>query len=121
MDLTPREKGKVEGEELELPRWDMTIKTINQFDNEDLYFYRKKGVFVFGVKYPGNAATARLASQDIILKIEKKEVTTLEEVKRIHAEAMKNIKKKHRILFTVLRNGLMRQVVLDFSRDYEKE
>jgi len=94
---------------------------VNQFDNEDLYFYRKKGVFVYGVKYPGNAGTAGLASQDIILKIEKTEVTTLEDVKKIHTEAMKNIKTKHRILFTILRNGLMRQVVLDFSRDYEKE
>lgn len=121
VDLTPREKGKVEGEELELPRWDMTIKTINQFDNKDLYFYRKKGVFVYGVKYPGNGATAGLTSRDIILKIEKNEVTTLEDVKKIHTEAMKNIKTKHRILFTILRNGLMRQVVLDFSRDYEKE
>lgn len=121
VDLTPREKGKVEGEELELKRWDMTIKTINQFDNEDLYFYRKKGVFVYGLKYPGNASTARLASQDIILKIDNNEVTTLEDVKKIHTEAIKNIKTKHRILFTILRNGLMRQVVLDFSRDYEKE
>ena len=121
VDLTPREKGKVEGEELELPRWDMTIKTINQFDNEDLYFYRKKGVFVYGVKYPGNAATASLASRDIILKIANNEVTTLEDVKKIHAEAVKKIKAKHRILFAILRNGLMRQVVLDFSRDYEKE
>ena len=121
LSLTPREKGKVEGEELELPRWDLTIKTINQFDNEDLYFYRKKGVFVYGVKYPGNASTAGLASQDIILKIEKNEVATLEDAKKIHTQAMKDIKTKHRMLFTILRNGLMRQVVLDFSRDYEKE
>ncbi|KKL18533.1 hypothetical protein LCGC14_2474560, partial [marine sediment metagenome] len=32
-----------------------------------------------------------------------------------------NIEKKHRIVFTILRNGLMQQKVLDFSRDYEKE
>ena len=121
LSLTPREKGKVEGDELELPRWDMTVKTINQFDNEDLYFYRKKGVFVYGVKFPGNAALARLASQDIILKIGEQEVATLADVKKIHAEAMKNIKTRHRVLFTILRNGLMRLAVLDFSRDFEKE
>ncbi|KKL69153.1 hypothetical protein LCGC14_2117800, partial [marine sediment metagenome] len=81
VELTPREKGKVEGEELDCPRWDMTVKAINQFDNEDLYFYRKKGIFVFGVKYPGNAINAKLQIEDIILRIGDKEVETLEDVK----------------------------------------
>lgn len=121
ISVTPREKGKVEGEELDCPRWDLTVKTINQFDNPDLYFHRKKGVFVFGVKRPGNAGSAGLRRQDIVVKIDGKEVTTLEDVKKIHEEALANVARKHRILFTMLRNGLMRQVVLDFSRDYEKE
>ena len=121
VELTPREKGKVEGEELDCPRWDMTVKAINQFDNEDLYFYRKKGIFVFGVKYPGNAINANLQIEDIILQIGGKEVKTLEDIKKIHKEAFDNIEKKHRIVFTILRNGLMQQKVLDFSRDYEKE
>jgi len=43
-EITPREKGHVEGEELDCPRWDFTVKEINQFDNEDLYFYQKEGV-----------------------------------------------------------------------------
>jgi len=119
--LTPREKGKVEGEELDCPRWDVTVKTINQFDNPDLYFYCKKGVYVFGVKYPGNASSAGLSGQDIILKIDGKKVTTLEDIKKAHKEALANIKKKHKILFVVQRGGLMRQVLLDFSRDYERE
>ena len=121
LTLTPREKGKVEGEELELPRWDMTVKTINQFDNEDLYFYCKKGVFVYGVKWPGNAQAAGLKRDDILLKIEGQEVKTLEDVKKINAAAIKNVTTKHRVLLTILRNGLMRQLVMDFSRDYEKE
>ena len=121
VNVTPREKGKVQGDDLELPRWDLTVKTINQFENEDLYFYRKEGVFVYGVKYPGNASKAGLASQDIILKIGGKVVKTLDDVKKIHAEAVQNVQKEHRILLTLLRNGLMQQLILDFSRDYEKE
>ena len=39
----------------------------------------------------------------------------------IDAEAIANVATKHRIVFTIMRGGLMRQVVLDFSRDYEKE
>jgi serine protease Do len=121
VSLTPRKKGKVEGEELDCPRWDLTVKAINQFDNPDLYFHRKKGVFVYGIKYPGNAGNANLSEQDIVTKIDGKEVKTLEDVKKIHKTALENIKKKHRIVFTLLRNGLMCQVVLDFERDYEKE
>jgi serine protease Do len=121
IEITPREKGKVEGEELECRRWDLTVKTINQFENSDLYFHRKSGVFIFGVKYPGNAANAGLQSQDIVLKIGGTEVSTLDDTKRLHKEALDGIGTKHRAVFTVLRNGLMRQVVLDFSRDYSKE
>ncbi len=121
VELTPREKGKVEGDELDCPRWDMTLKTINQFDNRDLYFYRKEGVFVYGIKYPGNAGNSGLSEQDIILRIDGKEVKTLEDVKAIHAEAIANVATKHRMVFTIMRSGLMRQIVLDFSRDYEKE
>ena len=121
INLTPREKGKVEGEELDCPRWDLTVKAINQFDNPDLYFYSKKGVFIYGVKYPGNAATYGLGTEDIVLKIGQEKVATLADVKRIHKAALKNIQTTHRIVFTVLRNGLTHQVILDFSRDTEKE
>jgi serine protease Do len=120
IDFAPREKGKVEGDELDCPRWDITVKTINQFDNPELYRHVKEGIFVYGVKYPGNASSV-LARQDIILKIDGKEVRTLEEVKAIHAEALKNVGSNPKIRFDVLRNGLMRQLVLDFSRDFERE
>jgi len=121
LTMTPREKGRVEGEELDCPRWNMTVKQINQFDNPDLYFYRKEGVFIYGIKYPGNASRAGLERQDVILKMEGADVKTLADVETIYDEAVANIDKKHRVLFQVLRNGLMRQIVLDFSRDYERE
>jgi serine protease Do len=117
----PREKGKVEGEELDCPRWDFTAKQINQFDNPDLFFYRDKGVFIFGVKEPGNAAIAGLRPHDIVIKIEGKDVTTLEDIKAAHKTAIDGIETKHRLTLTVLRNGMQRQIVLDFSRDFSKE
>ncbi|HDZ20344.1 hypothetical protein LCGC14_0535840 [marine sediment metagenome] len=119
--MSPREKGKVEGEELDCPRWNMTVKQINQFDNKDLYFHRKEGVFIYGTKHPGNASKSGLEEQDIILKIDGKPLKTLEDVEKVYDAAIDNIDRKHRILFIVLRNGLMRQIVLDFSRDYERE
>ncbi len=119
--ITPREKGKAEGEELDCPRWDMTVKTINQFDNPDLYFHKKKGLFVYGLKRPGNAQIAGLNQHDILQKVDGEKVETLDDIKRIHKRTLDNIKQKHKMVITVLRNGLMRQVILDFSRDHEKE
>jgi len=52
--IIPREKGKVEGEDFDCKRWDMTVKEINEFENPHLFFYRKNGVYVQGVRYPGN-------------------------------------------------------------------
>ena len=121
VELTPREKGTVQGEELDCPRWDLTLKAINQFETPDLFFHRKKGVFVNGVKFPGNAGTAGLQGRDIVVRIDNKPVGTLEEAKTLHKTALENEDGDSRVLFTVLRNGLMKQVVLDYSRDHARE
>lgn len=116
LELTPRAKGRVEGELLDCPRWDFTLRAINQFDTPDLHFQRAEGVFVFGVKYPGNASRSGLASRDILLQIDGTDVKTLDEVRALHAAALENVASKRRVLLTVLRNGVLRQIVLDFSR-----
>jgi S1-C subfamily serine protease len=121
VELEPREKGKVEGDQLDCPRWDFTAREINQFDNPELFFYRKKGVFVYGVKEPGNAALAGLHPQDAIVKVDGKEVTSLDEVKALHKASLENVGTRHKMVLSVLRNGLARQVVLDYLRDFEKE
>ncbi len=121
IQLVPREKGDVEGDELDCPRWDLAVKAINQFDNPDLHFYHTQGVFVYGVKYPGNASDAGLREKDIILKIGDTDVQTLENVETVYKKAIENIDQEHRILFTIERNGRMKQIVMNFKRDYEKE
>jgi S1-C subfamily serine protease len=121
ISFMPREKGKVEGDQVALTRWDLTVCTINQFDNPDLYFQKKEGVFIYGIKSRGNAAGSGLQSQDILMKINGKDVKTLEEVKAMQAETVKKAEDNPRVIMTVLRNGLMRQVVLDIARDYSKE
>jgi serine protease Do len=121
ISLVPREKGQVEGDEVECSRWDFTVKSINQFDNPELYFHYKKGIFIYGLEYPGNAIGAGLQRKDIILKIGPTPIKTLADIKKVYAEKIKNIKSNHKVLITVLRSGLMYQVVLDFSRDYDKD
>jgi S1-C subfamily serine protease len=121
VELTPREKGTVQGEELDCPRWDLTLKAINQFETPDLFFHRKAGVFVNGVKFPGNGQTAGLQNRDIVIRIDNKAVATLDEAKTAHKKALENEDGDSRVLLTVLRNGLMKQVVLDYSRDHSRE
>lgn len=120
INVTPREKGKVEGDEMAFPRWDFTAKAINQFATPDLHFYKEKGVFIFGTKYPGNAQQAGLREKDIILRVGQTPVETLDELKKAYDDAIAAIARQHRLVFTVLRGGLQRQVVLDFARDYSR-
>ncbi len=120
ISFAPRVKGTVEGDQLALPRWDMTVRTINQFANPGLYFHRQDGIFLYGIRRPGNAQNAGFSSRDILLEIEGQPVQTLEDVQRIHQNAIEQIDERHRLRFTVLRNGLRREIVLDFSRDFER-
>lgn len=121
LPLTPREKGSVEGDQLALERFDFTVRSINQFDNPGLFFHRQQGVFVFGVRQPGNAVRSGLVPQDIILRIDGQEVVTLDDVRRIHAELLAGVERRSRVTIVVLRGGLLRQFVLDFSRDFQRE
>ncbi len=119
--FTPREKGKVEGDSVALARWDFTVSTINQFDNPDLYNQKKEGVFVFGIKAPGNAYSSGLREQDILLTVNGKSVTSLDDVKAIHDETVKTATDNPKLMISVQRNGSLRQVVVDISRDYSKQ
>lgn len=119
--FAPRDKGDLEGEELELPRWDFSAKEINQFDNPGLYFYRKQGVFVHGVKRPGNAGDAGLRRGDIVLKVDRTPIEDLDGLRTIHEKAIADVDQRAKVVFTVLRQGLLRQIVLDFARDYERK
>lgn len=118
--IVPRDKGRVEGEEKDFPRWDFTAKAVNQFDTPNLFFYREEGVFVFGTRQPGNADNAGLQRQDILLRIGAREIRTLDDLAAAHAAAMDDLPRNHRLLFTVLRNGQQRQIVLDFARDFNR-
>ena len=121
VEIVPILKGKVEGEDFDCPRWDMTVKEINKFKNPDLYFYQQEGVFIFGVKYPGNAAAAGLHTNDIIISIDNQQVATLEDMKRIYNEVVSDKQREKKALLEVLRSGYKRWIVLDYRKDYDEE
>ncbi len=82
---------------------------------------RARSVFVYGVTWPGNAATAGLARGDILLKIDGEDVGSIEDVQSLHEKLVADVEAKHRVVLSVMRRGLLRQVVLDYRRDHEKE
>jgi len=121
LSLTPRGKGRVEGEDFECRDWNMTLKTINEFATPQLFFFRPKGVFVQGVKRPGNAAEAGIREGDILLAVEGKEIETLEGLQAVYEAALADPARGRKVVLTLLRSGLPRKVVLDYATRYETD
>ncbi|MEK7449778.1 MAG: trypsin-like peptidase domain-containing protein [Planctomycetota bacterium] len=119
--ITPREKGKVEGEEFDCKRWDLTVKEINEFADPDLYYYHKKGVYIRGVQYPGNAEKAGFRGHDIILEIDNRPLTGLEDIKKLYEEITKDEKREKKLMAKILRGGTPRLLILKYDVDYDKE
>lgn len=119
--ITPREKGKVEGDDFDCKRWDMTVKEINEFADPDLFIYRKKGIHIQGVQYPGNASNAGLYTRDIIVKVDKQEITSLDDMKKIYEKIMADDKREKKVLIETLRNGKTMFILLKYHTDYDKE
>ncbi|MFA6289661.1 MAG: trypsin-like peptidase domain-containing protein [Opitutaceae bacterium] len=120
LSLTSRAKGKVLGEELSCPRWDFTVKQVNQFEVPDLHFQLPAGLYVRGVRSPGNADGSGLRPRDLLLRINGIPVSRIEDVRKLHEESLAKLRDggPRRLVLAVLRNGQDMQIVVDISRDY---
>ncbi|HMN97587.1 MAG TPA: trypsin-like peptidase domain-containing protein [Phycisphaerales bacterium] len=119
--VTPTVKGKVQGEEVDFPRWGLTAKTINRFENPELHRRREQGVFVFGTRWPGNAASSGIAPMDIILEIDGLPITTLGELQAAYDRSVAALPESRRLVVRLLRAGQQRQIVMDISRDHQRK
>ncbi len=121
--VTPVLKGKFEGEDFDCRRWNMTVKEITKFSNPRLYFLHPEGgVFVQGVRYPGNANDAGLRTNDILLKIGTSDVKTINDVKAAYGALVDDAKRvEKKVLVVVKRGGFPRWITLNWTRDYEEE
>ena len=115
--LTPVAKGKVEGDDLELKEWDLTLKEINKYTDRLLAYFRAEGVFVQGVKSGGNARMSGIRGGDVLLKIDDEEVSDLAAVRRIYVRLDTLPRGKRKVLCEVLRGGYLTYIVLDFNRE----
>ena len=120
LTISPRLKGKVEGQERDFPKWDFSAKAINAFETPELHLRKPKGVYVFGLVRPGNAEAADLREKDILVSVNGKPVESLDELAALHKLALADADAR-KAVFTVIRNGRLRELVLDFSRDYQRE
>ncbi|MDR2391792.1 MAG: trypsin-like peptidase domain-containing protein [Planctomycetota bacterium] len=118
VELTPREKGDAEGGDFDCRRWNMTVKAINKFANPLLHFFRPAGVFIQGMKIPGNAAAAGLRSGDILVEIDGRPVEDLEACRRIYLEIEADAAREKKAVITVLRGGLRNYHVVDYAPRY---
>jgi len=118
--LIPSSKGRQEGEDFECKKWDMTVKEITKFSDPFLHFQRPRGVFIQGVKFAGNARASGFTNFDIVTQIGDKPVESLKDVREAYEASLKLEKGKRKLLFSVIRTGYRRLVVLDFEKDMEK-
>jgi len=119
--LVPVRKGKVEGDDFDCRRWNMTVKEINKHTNPSLYFHVKKGLFIQAVRYPGNANAAGLQAGDILLTVDRQKVTTAAEIKALYEKILADTTREKKVLLELLREGAKRWVVLDYSKDYDED
>ncbi len=117
--LVPRAKGKVEGADFELKDWNLTVKAINEFESPTLYFFVKEGVYVQGVRSPGNASAAGLRRGDILMKVGGEAVPTIEALQAVYEKTLSEGGREKKVLVEVLRGGLTYQIVLDYSTKYK--
>jgi serine protease Do len=122
--LKPVLKGEVEGKDFDCKEWQMTIKEINRFADRQIYYFRKEGVYVRGVKYPGNAQNSGVQAGDILLEVGGQEITSLQGASRMYADLNEKPMGQRKVLLKVLRGGVPRLIVLEYSKrdaEYEEE
>ena len=120
--ITPVLKGKFEGEDFELRRWNFTVKEITKFSNPGLYFQQKQGVFIQGVRYSGNASDAGLRVNDIILKIGDVPIKTIEDVKKAYEKYVNDATlPEKKVLINIKRGGNQDWKTLNWTKDYLEE
>ncbi len=124
LTITPKLKGKIEGEDFDCKEWQMTIKEINRYATPQMHHFHKGGVYVQGVKPRGNARSSSMASMDVIQEIDGEQIKSIDDAKRVYAELDKRPKDKRQVLVKVFRSGISQWLVLDYRKrdqEYEEE
>ena len=119
LQLTPEADDQGDDAGLECDRWDATFQRISKEETPSLAFYKARGVYVLGVSRPGNADDAGLETEDILVKVDGKEVKDLPGMKALYEAIVAENRPKKRVLLEVLREGLPRLIALHYEKEYD--
>ncbi len=115
--LTPIVKPVQSDDGLELPLWNCSVQQIGQFRTPGLAHYVPHGVYVLGVRQPGNAYNSGLRAEDIILSVGDTSVHSLDEISEIYQQLSRLDPGDRLITIRVLRHGYEQMIALDFNQD----
>ena len=97
----------------------LTVKEITKFSEPFITFQKKKGVFVEGVKFRGNAQASGLQAGDILVSVDGRPIEALDELVAAYEPLAARPKEQRKILIRILRNGYPASVVLNYEKDIE--
>ncbi len=117
--IVPVRKGKQEGDDFDCPKWNLTVKEITKFTEPAVTFQKKRGVFIQGITYRGNAHRSGLQAGDILDAVGDRPVDSLEEFVTLYEQLAARPKGKRKVLLKLLRGGYPMQVVLDYEKDIQ--
>ncbi len=123
LSVKPIIRGKFEGEDCDLKKWNMTVKEISKFKNPRLHFLQPAGgVYVQGVRYSGNASEAGIITNDILLSIDNQPVKTVADVKAVYEKLVNDKDRTEKKTLIQLKRGVFeRWVVIEWTKDFLKE
>jgi serine protease Do len=124
--VIPEDSSEFEGEDFECKRWNMTIKGISRYASPSQYYFRKQGVYVQGVRWPGNAQDAGIQAGDIVISVEDEkknvvEITGVGQFREIYERLLADPKREKKVLLSIKRGAYVRPLILDYRREFKEE
>jgi S1-C subfamily serine protease len=102
-------------------RWNATFRAIREDTVPELAFFRPRGAYVLGVRFPGNAAEAGLREGDVVLAVDRRPVDDLAGLRVAYEACLVSDRTKKVVLLEVLRAGRKKYLALDYARDRSVE
>ena len=118
-ELVPVRRHSAQQEGLEMAMWNCSAKEISKFTTPKLAFFAPRGIYILGVRRPGNAYASGFRSGDIALSIDGEPVPTLESLRDIYRKLSRLDRGQRTALFEVMRGGSRVFIVMDFNTDYK--
>jgi serine protease Do len=126
LKVVPVDTGEFEGEDFDCKRWNMTVKGISRYATPQLYYFRKEGVYVQGVRWPGNAQDAGIQGGDIVISVEDEkknvvEITSVKQLREIYERLLADPQREKKVLLSIKRGAYVRPLILDYRREFKED